>query len=58
MYIHNREIFKLEYVKCSIISDTFLFLFSNKMLVFRAGNHKILVRIANSEAPGQSVSSE
>ena len=27
----------------------FLFLFSNKMLVFRAGIHKMLVRIANSQ---------
>ena len=29
-------------VKCSKISNTFLFLFSNKMLVFRAGIHKCL----------------
>ena len=31
----------------SKISNAFLFLFSNKMLVFRAGIHKMLVRIAN-----------
>ena len=29
----------------------FLFLFSNKMLVFKAGNHKLDVRIANREDP-------
>ena len=31
------------------ISNTFLFLFSNEMLVSRAGIHKMLVRIANRE---------
>ena len=35
--------------KCSKISNTFLFLFSNKILVFMAEIHKILVRIANRE---------
>ena len=30
------------YSKCSKISNTFLFLFSNKMLEFRAGIHKML----------------
>ena len=34
---------------CSKISNIFLFLFSNKMLVFRARTHKMLVRIANRE---------
>ena len=29
----------------------FLLLFSNKLLVFRAGIHKLLVRIANREDP-------
>ena len=33
--------------KCSKIVNTFLFLFSNKLLVFRAGSHKIFVKIAN-----------
>ena len=33
----------------SKISNTFLFLFSNKMMVIRAGIHKLLVRIANKE---------
>ena len=28
---------------------TLLFLFSNKMVVIRAGNHKMLVQIANSK---------
>ena len=37
--------------KFSNISNTFLFLFSNKMLVIRAGIHKMLVRIANREDP-------
>ena len=32
----------------------FLFLFSNEMLVFRAGIHKMLVRIANREHPNQT----
>ena len=32
----------------------FSFLFSNKMLVFRAGNHKMLVRIANRKDPDQT----
>ena len=44
--------------KCSKISNTFLFLFSNKMLVFRAGIYKMLVRIANREDPDQTASSE
>ena len=40
----------------SKISNTFLILFSNKMLIFRAGIHKILVRIANREDPDQTAS--
>ena len=39
------------YGKCSKILNTFLFLFTNKMLFFRAGCHKILVRIANRKDP-------
>ena len=35
-------------------SNTLLLLFSNKMLVTRAGIHKILVKKANSEDPGQT----
>ena len=45
------------YSKCFAISNTFLFLFSNKMLVIRAGNHKMLVRIANKEGFDQTASS-
>ena len=50
--------FFLRYSKCSKISNTFLFLFSNKMLVFRAGIHKFLARVANSEDPDQTASKE
>ena len=32
------------------------FLFSNKMLVFKAEIHKMLVRIANREDPDQTAS--
>ena len=46
------------YGKCSKISNTFLLLFSNKMVIFRAGIHKILVRIENREDPDQTASSE
>ena len=41
-------------LKCSKISNTFLFLFSNKLLVIKAGIHKMLVRIANREDPDQN----
>ena len=44
--------------KCSKISNAFLFLFSNKMLIVRAEIHKMLVRIANREDPDQTASSE
>ena len=46
------------YGKCSKISNTFLFLFSNNMLVIRAGTHKMSVRIASSEDPDQTASLE
>ena len=52
------QIKKIHYGKCSKISNTFLFLFSNKMLVFRAGIHKMLVIIANREDPDQTASPE
>ena len=42
----------LRYGKCKIL-NTFLFLFSNKMLAFRAGICKILARIANREDSDQ-----
>ena len=35
-----------------------LFLFSNKMLVFRAGIYKMVVRIASNEDPDQTASLE
>ena len=44
--------------KCFKFSSTFLFLFSNKMLVIRAGNHNMLIRIANREDPDQTASSQ
>ena len=46
----------LKYGKCSKISNTFLFLFLTKMLVIRAGIHKMLIRIANREDPDQTTS--
>ena len=36
------------------IANTFLFLFSNELLVIRAGKHKMLVRIANREDLNQT----
>ena len=33
-------------------------LFSNKMMVLRAGTHEILIRIANREDPDQTASSD
>ena len=38
--------------------NSFLFLFSNKILVIRAGIHKMQIRIANSVGPDQTASSE
>ena len=51
---------KLIYSKCSKIMNTFLFLFSNKMLVIniRSRIHKMLVRTANREDPDQTSSPE
>ena len=45
---------KYYYCKCSKISNTFLFPFSNKMLVIGAGFHKMFVRISNREDPDQT----
>ena len=50
-------VFSLGYGKCSQILNTFLVWFSNKMLIFRAGKYKLLVRIANRENPDQTASS-
>ena len=54
------EVIALIYIygKCTKNSKAFLFLFSNKMLVIRAGNHKTLVRIANRRDPDQTASEE
>ena len=40
------------------VSNTFPVPFSNKMLVMKAGIHKMLVRIANRGDPAQTASSE
>ena len=42
--------------KCFKISNIFLFLFANKMLVIRTGTNKILFRIANREDPDLTAS--
>ena len=47
----------LFYNKVNFKYSLFL-LFSNKMLVFKAGSHKMLVRIANREDLDQTASSE
>ena len=46
------------YSKCYKISNTFVFLFSSKMMVSRSGIHKILVKIAYREYPDQTASEE
>ena len=56
--IHRRVKHKNYYVKFSKISNTFLVLFSNEVLFFRAGIHKMLIGIANREDPDQTASSE
>ena len=48
----------IHYGKCSKISNTFVFLFSNIMLVIRAKVCQIFGRIANSADPDQTASSE
>ena len=50
----RRHMIKDIYGKCCKISYTFLFLFSNKMLVIRDGDHKILGLIAKREHPEQA----
>ena len=50
----------IRYGKCSKTLNSFLFLFSNKMLVInfniRTGTHKMHARKANREYPDQAVS--
>ena len=48
-------LYTIYFLKCSTF---FLFLFSFKIVVIRTGIHKMLVRIANSEDPDQTASSE
>ena len=45
-----------DYGKSSKVSNTFLFLLSNKMLVFKTRYHKMLVIMANREDPDQTAS--
>ena len=45
-----------DHSKCSKISNSFLFLFSNELLGYDAGIHKMFVRIANREDPDQTAS--
>ena len=52
------EIIINTYSKYSKISNTFLFLFSNKMLVLSAGIHKMLVSIGSRDDPDQTASEE
>ena len=54
----HRFCISVTYSKCSKILCSFIFLFSNKMLIFRAGIHKTLVRRANREDPYQTASLE
>ena len=46
----------MNYSKFFKISNIFLILFANKMLVFRVESFKMLVRIANREDPDQAAS--
>ena len=52
LYVSSNAI----YGKCFKILNTFIFLFSNKILIIRAGTHRMLVRIANRVDPYQTAS--
>ena len=58
--LSNEEIdfTRLNSTKCSKISNNFLSLLSNKILVFKHGICKMDVKIANSEDPDQTASLE
>ena len=57
--MHNKVInARKRYGNCSKISSTFLSLFSNKVLVFMVGTHRMPVIIANRKDPDQTASSE
>ena len=57
MHLYITGIF-VHYSKCSKILNAILFLFSDNMLVIKAGAHKTLVRITNREDPDQTASEE
>ena len=54
LWLDKKRVFAMVYHRLK----SSLFLFSYKMLVIRAGLHKMLVRIANSEEPDETASSE
>ena len=58
LYIKDSQVKIYKYGKCSKISNTLLFLFSNKILVIKPWIHEMLVRIVNMEDPDQIASSE
>ena len=47
-----------KYSNCPKIVNTFLIMFSNKLLVIKAGILKSIVRLANREDPDQTAASE
>ena len=57
---HGKTIIHLQfkYGKCSKISSIFLFQFTTKLLVFKDGIRKMLVKKSNSEDTDQTASSE
>ena len=56
--IHVEILYTQRQGKCSKISNTFLFLFSYKIVIFRAIIYKMLVKIANREDLYQTASSK
>ena len=59
VFVYNRCLFRNCSLdgKCSKISNTFLFIFSTKVLVIKNETQKMFVRIANREQPDQTASS-
>ena len=53
-WMYNRRTDR--YGKCSKILNSFLFLFSNKMLVIRTGIHKMLIKMSTREDLDQTAS--
>ena len=59
LYIRKKCFYDFIVDKINVLKfEPFLFLFANKMLVFRAGILKMHVRITNREDPDQTASSE